>query len=265
MIEKRRIPVTNKIFAMADLLRLATILEDRNANANELVGWTTLKFSIGFSNGTILEANRSELFREENLAIGARATNIEMIYSNLKTGESIRVSLDSDRTFASNEVYVSSTERTFVNDCYIRMQQSLDATPNQDFWIAKHRSAVLNIVALGTGTMMVGGINWIARHFLGDLPIKPLASDSPWRDVILRLSTLFYIFGWVWRWAMGFLWGAVPIHRWIMSAWPKIELSIGPNHVRPEVARRKLIIGVIILLVLPIIANLATDLIKRLN
>jgi hypothetical protein len=71
-----------------------------------------------------------------------------------------------------------------------------------------------------------------------------------------------FVAGWVWRWLLGFFWGASSVHRWLLEMWPNIEFNFGLPHLQTEKVRRERLYSVWALIVLPIVASAIYDVIK---
>jgi hypothetical protein len=77
-----------------------------------------------------------------------------------------------------------------------------------------------------------------------------------WRQAMSSAGPYLYILGWVWRRAMGLLWGALGVTAWLLSLWPSVEFRFGLAHLRTEQLKRRRLILVATLIILPIVTNL---------
>jgi hypothetical protein len=87
----------------------------------------------------------------------------------------------------------------------------------------------------------------------------PLRPDSPWRKVITDAIPYLYVMAWLLRLVTGMLCGAPWVRSWLLSAWPDIELDLGPPHLHMEKAKRQRLFAVGTLIVLPILVNVIYD------
>jgi len=75
-------------------------------------------------------------------------------------------------------------------------------------------------------------------------------------------APILYIWGWILRWGLGFMWGAFELRRWLLSLWPSVEFRFGLAHLQTEQIKRRRLLLVATLIVSPILTNLVAGLIQ---
>jgi hypothetical protein len=93
--------------------------------------------------------------------------------------------------------------------------------------------------------------------------ITPAPPDSPWRRVFAAAAPFLYASGWLWRWMVGFMWGAFEVRRWLLATWPSIEFDFGLPHLQGEKVRRKRLVAVATLIIIPLFAQLLYDFLRH--
>jgi hypothetical protein len=174
----------------------------------------------------------------------------------------ISVTLDHGDAAHRNLITLSGTERAWLSDTFLTLKDAVDRTRPQVSWLRRHPTLLLNLIALGLGSLGMLLFDGVASLLLPKLNIPPLPADSPWRPYLTSLLPLLYVAQWIWRWLVGFVWGAVAVRDWLLTLWPSIEFDFGLAHLQSEKVRRARMRAVGALVVLPILTSLAVDWLK---
>ena len=266
MNQTRKILILERVFTLEDLSRIASIFEKQSKLASKSEHNASIEYSIRFSDNTTYQSDSPDLFLAESLAVPARPVAIQMSFHNYTLGRHISLSLSHGDFSYSNEAVVSSREPDWLCLNFIALKEAIEAVRSQTFWLRKHRILLLNLIALGIGSLMT----WVTDLLLNVLAngidlsgvIKPLPPDSPWRRVISNAAPLLCTIKWLWCWAVGFLLGAFEVRRWLLSVWPSIEFDFGLPQFKAERIKRRRLLAVVTLIVIPIIRSLFYDLIR---
>ena len=266
MKQTRKIIISEKVFTEEDLQRIGRVFEKQMLLSKESGDNTTIKYEVKFSDNTTIESDSLDIFTDESLSASARPVEIRMSFFNHIRSRHLFFSVGQGDSIWGNSAEISGSELDWLGETFLAIKESLDCVKPQEFWLRRHQVLLVNLIALGIGTlgMLFAELLATLLHSVPELSelIKPLPPDSPWRHVFQSSRLMFYIFGWVWRWAAGFAWGAFGVRRWLLKMWPSIEFEFGLLHLRTEQIQRKRLLTVIALIVLPILMSLLYDLAK---
>ncbi|MEQ2005964.1 MAG: hypothetical protein ABMA26_04125 [Limisphaerales bacterium] len=268
MHQTRRILISERVFSGKDLSRIAEIFDKQAALAKKSDHHSSLNFVVRYSDDTTLEGDSSQIFDDESLVYSARPVAIRMSFNNYKLKRSISLSLDHGDSSSSftNAAELSAEEPAWLGENFLAMKEALDVVRPQTCWLRKHPTILFHLIAVGIGCIAEaffdGALTLLFRAVDLSEVVRPLPQDSPWRRVIASAYPFFYLMGWLWRWMLGSCFGAYSVHKWLLAAWPKVELDIGLDHLKMEKSKRQRLQAALVLGGLPIAANLLTDLIK---
>ena len=266
MNQTRKISISEKVFTIEDLRRIAAIFDKQSLLAKKSDHHASVEYSIRFSDDTTYQSDSPDLFSDGALTVPARPVAIQMSFRNYKLGRHISLSIDHGDSSYGNLAVVSASEPEWLSQNFLSLKETLETVRPQTVWLKNHRTLLLNLIAVGIGSLGMSAIDLLvnALTHVVDLSgvIKPLAPDSPWRPLISDASLLLYGVKWTWRWFAGFFWGAFWVRRWLLSVWPSIEFDFGLPHLQTERKKRERLIAVATLIVLPVIVNLIYDAIK---
>ncbi len=247
MRQTRKIAVSERVFTSQDLLRIAKIFAEQDKPPEQHV---STEYEVKFEDNTTIESDSPDVFSDESLTAPARPVAIRMWFRNYALGHHISLSLEHGDASYGNVGIVSASEPR-----------------PQEFWFRRHKVLLLNLIALGIGSLGTLIID-LAGVFLGKVLgfqefVVPLPPDSPWRQILSAAQPMLYAAGWLWRWAAGFFWGAFEVRRWLLATWPGIEFEFGLPHLQAEKVRRGRLKAVAALVIFPIVTTVLYDLVKR--
>lgn len=269
MKETRKLQIRDKVFKINDLKRLAGVFEEQAALAKQKEMHYSIEYELHFSDDTTVESEAFNILEDDILFTSKRPISIQFSYHNYSLKKQVSLSLNHGDSLYGNTIIVSGQEREWVNDIFARLSEALQGVTPQESWIKRHPTLMLNIIALGIGTFVYYLINIILNFAFTyvDLAkhIKPPQEGSFLHSLALIVKSniwFFYLIGWVWKWLLGFFWGAFEVRRWFFNLWPTIELDLGPEHLRIEKKKRKKLYTVLGMIIIPIVAALLYDIIK---
>jgi hypothetical protein len=266
MKRTRRIKIAERVIAIPDLVRIASILDRQVSAIQDQRVWT--KHEVTFEDGTTIEGSAVEVFTEEELSRPSRPLAVEMRLYGSGAERYIRVYLHSGDLDYRSMMVISGDDDTWVNANYTALRDVLEKVAPQTLWWRRHPVLLLNLIALGDGTVFVFlssipvfllELNWPTLPLLFIAPLSPNLLNQI-RSLHSQIRSVLWVTAWLWRWLTGFLF-AYEIRRWLLSMWPSIEFNFGSPHLRPDKRRQKLY-TVLTLLVLPIIASAVYDVLK---
>lgn len=269
MKETRKLQIKNKVFRVADLKRLAGVFEEQTALAKESEEHYSIEYEMHFSDDTTVESETINILEDDILFTSKRPLSIQFSYHNYTLNKRISLSLNHGDSSYGNTIIVSGQEREWVNDIFARLSEALQGVTPQESWVKQHPTLMLNIIALGIGTFghhLIGIImNYTLTNFDLAKHITPPQKGSFLHSLALIVKSniwFFHLIGWIWKWFLGFLWGAFEVRRWFLNLWPTIELDLGPEHLKIEKNKRKKVYAVLAMIIIPIITALLYDIMK---
>jgi hypothetical protein len=264
--QTRKISISDRVFTIEDLRRVAAIFDKQSLLAKKSDHDASVKYSVTFSDDTTYESDSPDLFSEGSLAVPARPVEIKMSFRNYKLGRHISLSLSHGDSSYGNVAVVSANEPEWLRQNFLTLEETLQTVRPQTIWLRRHRTLLLNLIAVGIGSLgmwVVDLLTNVLTHGI-DLSgiIKPLPPDSPWRRVISDGAPLLYGMKWMWYWVVGFFWGAFAVRGWLLRVWPSIEFDFGLAHLKTERKKRRRLLAVATLIVIPIIRSIIYDVMK---
>jgi len=258
MKRTRRIEIAERIFTIPDLVRIGSILDRQVSTASDQRIWTN--HEVTFEDGTSIEGSASEVFTEEELDRPSRPLTIEMRLYCSGAERFMRVYIHSGDSDYGSVMVISGNDATWVNANYMALRDALEKVAPQTLWWRRHPTFLLNLIALGSGTVFLSLSSILALLLEQIWPTRPSFITSMPPNLLSQIRSVFWLTLWPLRWLTGFLF-APEIRRWLLSMWPGIEFNFGIPHLRPDKRRQKLC-TVLTVLVLPIIVSAVYDVLK---
>ena len=261
MKQTRKIIISEKVFTSEDLRRIAKIFEKQRTLAAKSGHHFSVTYEVKFSDNTTLETDSPELFADESLAGPGRPVGVRMSFQNYALNRHLAISIDhGDSYFSANAAVISANESAWLSENFLALKEAIDRAAPQSFWLRRHETLLVNLLALGLGslgTLIINlAVNILFPHFRGVLPRPPRPSEQ-----LRQLLLPMYIVQWVVAWGWGFFLGAFGVRRWLLSMWPSIEFDFGLDHLKTERVKRRRLIAVGALVILPITTSLIAELV----
>jgi hypothetical protein len=265
----RKIPITDRVFTLRDLVKIASIFKERSEEALRLDEDFNVTYTVYFSDDSTIESKSLDILDEKFLIGPARPTDVRFTFRNYTSSNylSFRLSHGSSSYSSGNMAEISSEDTAWLGQNFLDIKESIETAKPQTFWFIKHPTLLLNLIALGIGSSYLLFTELIIEVLFNyirlETVIQPLSESSPWREVLLLSLPFLYIFWWLWAWLLGHFTGAYTVRRWLLDLWPNIEFDFGANHLLTEKARRSRFALVLTLITVPIVVNLTYDTLKR--
>lgn len=269
MKQTRNLEIEEKVFKIADLKRFSEIFDNQKKRAEKSAHHYQLEYSISFEDKTSFDSDSSSIFDESSIIDTKRPLNVKFSFYNYTLGRRIDLRLTHGVSIYGNDLTVSGQESAWVNDQFMILKERIDAAKPQGSWFSKHPFVLRNLVALGIGSLGMLIINGLVNLMLPETsPALSLAPETveKLKEIAEQLSSYsaaFYMFGWFWRWLLGYMWGAYGVSKWFLKAWPSIELDFGAEHLKKEKQVRARLAALVSLVVIPVLITIGLDLIKN--
>jgi hypothetical protein len=256
--QTRKIVISEKVFTGEDLRRIAKIFDKQKTLAAKSAHDVSIAYEVKFSNDTTLETDSPELFADESLTGPSRPVAVRMSFRNYSLKRHLEISLEhGDSAFATNVAVISADDSAWLSENFLALKEAIDKVAPQSFWFRQHKTLLVNLLALGLGTLARLIIDIVVAIFFPHPPQWIIKIPAAWE----QFFPLLYIVRWIFLWGWGFFLGASGVRHWLLSMWPSIEFDFGLDHLKTERVKRQRLIAVGALIILPIMTSLIAELI----
>lgn len=266
MKETRRLRIKDKVFAKADIRRIAQVLLDKYQSTQEgeedVYHLSSISVQLSCADDTSYESESIELFEDGGFIDIKKTDSIQMTFHNYALEQSIDFSIQHGGYRSS--LIVRGNDKNWVNGTFTTLKEIVDSVKPQDNWILRHKTLFLHLIAIGTGSLIYLVLDaLIYRH------IQPIQNPSGFakavRDLLRAIPWLVYLIEWVLRWFMGIMNAAFPLRKWFLDLWPEIEFNFGPEHLNLEKARRERVWAVLLIIIFPVAIEIIGDILSGLR
>ncbi len=269
MKQTRKIMIRDRVFALDDLRRIASVFEKQCQLAEKSGHDADIEYYVEFSDNTSVESDSTEVLDDDVLTRTGRPVRIRFDFRNWKLKRYLSFSVvHGDSSCYGNEASASANEAPWVKENFLSLKEAIEIAKPQRLWPRRHKTLLLILIALGVGCLIrlfwrtvFGVVIWALDT---RSVIRPLPEDSPLRILVVQSFPIVLLLDWLFHWAIGFMVFAFEIRSWFLSLWPSIELDIGPDHLKTERTRRKRLTTIVVLIVLPIALSAVHDVIQHL-
>jgi len=258
MKETRSFEVKGRVFSKNNIRALADEYCDLHQSGLRRKKPTTLKFKIFCEDGTIYETDNIDLFADNSYFDNKVINSLVMSVTNYSE---ISADLTIDkRPYATSQLTISSDERIWLNSTYNKLIDIINYAKPQDNWLLRHRTLLLNLIALGFGFAFF----MIIKFIIVGSPTSPNPEQklSKFNLILQTYPTIRYLFVTILLWAMGLL-SAFPIRDWLLQLWPEIEFDFGPEHSKIYKQRRNRIVFIFVIIIIPSIISYLVSLVTN--
>jgi hypothetical protein len=267
MKESRKITIANKRFSMADVMAIAALFTTAVEDSKFKGGRPEVSFEVLNMDGTRFEADQATLFSEDGV-IGLRPPKaIEMSYGDYKLGRRMTFAVSHGGSY-SDAFAISGTDTAWVRSTFLGVRERIDALESTENWFTRHPGLTAFIGVLGLGSLEAFCLDTLTEMIvvpaLRTWPPSPATIKSLQNSELLQLGAVLSQSA-MWSWIRCFLLGGLPwgyFKPWFYSAFPSIDLQLGPSHQRLDEVRRRRIIQFAMIVILPILVNVVYDVMK---
>ena len=241
--ESRVLRIQWRIVRMEDVRRLAeTIREEFLAESAQF------NVNVRCGKETAFTSHDLSLFQEDTILFAHRVTRIEIEgrdYTLSKRVECEIVHGVSDLSV----LQVSGPDSNWVNGLLSRLQSVVEQMPKQNQWITKFWWAWLIPGSIAVGSVVFYATNWMTEVMVGH-PVEISNFSASQKSVVLGVC---FLLGCV---------GILNLALLLKPLWPSVEIEIGPPHLLVERRRRKPLITIFSVVVIPLFLRAAYDITK---
>jgi hypothetical protein len=259
VIETRTLKVMAKRFTRDDLLGIAALILKEAELAQQAGKRCRVEFTLRCADGTTYSGeDLSHLSEGAEIDLKPPA-GIEFEFTDYERERRIDFDLKHGGGYTDG-LTIRGTDRDWVRGLFTGIGERVNAVAPLSSWFTRHPTITFFCLALGIGSMIDLGIGVLINEGLIPRPDP----SNPIRVFFLQISEpIQFCVTWASRYGMGLpfgLWG----RNWVLSAWPPVELDIGPEHGKEEKLRRERLKVFFILGVAPVLVAVVYDLLKLL-
>lgn len=259
MKETRKFEIKNKIFTKKDILNIGEIFLNEYKSAQKAGDHSSIMFKINCVDDTSYESESINLFDNGGILDTKKIDLLEITFHNYMAEKYINISVVSGGYYRNN-LLVRGDDENWVRGIFTKLKEIIDSIKPQDNFIIRHKTAVLHVIAFGVGI-------FLRFLLLSILDINSGYTKYPSETVkiiasfLVAHSYLMFPLDWFTSWVMGISWAPL-IRSWLLNFWPSIEFDFGPEHLKVEKLRRIRITMVFSIVIIPIVLEIAYDLVK---
>jgi len=196
MKQTRKISISDKVFTIEDIKRLAAILENQSQLAKRSDHRMFVEFAVIFSDDTTFQSDSPDLFLSESIVRPARPVEIKMSFHNFTLERSISLSFSHGDSSYSNSAVVSANEPNWVSQNFLAITEAIQTVRPQTVWVRKLGLILINLIALGIGSLASLAIGLLVDvlfrlGIIGSFPTSILSKQTA-----SELAPYFPIFDW---------------------------------------------------------------------
>jgi hypothetical protein len=255
LFETREYHFTDKIFSLADVVKIAKIF-DREKPQEDTAGY--ISYKIECTDNTSYESDILAIFDEDSSTSHKSIRELQLVI-NIRNGSRIVFRLTS--AYERGELRVSGDNKDWVVGRFAEIKELIDSVQKQENWLIKYEKLVLHLSSICIGIIpfyliqsYLSLFNTPSEPSENLLKLSSFLTDNPWMKILLYIF-MFWLFGYVL---------ASTLLRWVMKLWPKLEFDFGPEHLKIAKNRRKRLGVLLMAVILPILLTVFYDVIKSL-
>lgn len=258
--EKRTYRISKKRFSRKDLEALAAMV----ATIAQDVGTERVTFTIATRDGITYESPDVSRFEADSAVDLKPISVVSYALHSFDPDRNVGLELSHGDSKYGSRLTVSGDSQEWVHATFSRLVERLEAVEPSESWFTRHPVLLYNLAALSVGTIWVRGLGFLVALILEALAPKAAiisAINSIPPNIASVLALVFgtpvnlFIF-----WLLGTGW-ASEIRRWVLAAWPSIDLDVGPESKRRPRQRRERI-AVLLSAVVAIACSVAYDFLR---
>ena len=255
--ESRYSKIENRIVTREGVFKLASLVHQEYLSAKQGTKHCSVSYMVTCSDNSSFESEDPSIFDKESFLISKKVETIEITYHQYETNSYINISLRHGSDYG-NSITVRGTDSTWVNGITKKLEEAVDSFQPQNTFVKKHKWMFNVIFGLSLGAIFI----WIIMIIPSDPP-----KDQPpaWVMVLRSLFERFPPLRLIFKYLLGLPVGIFPaslLTEKLIALWPSIEIQVGPDHTLLEKKRRKWILNVVIMGVLPLLLSLIYDIVS---
>jgi hypothetical protein len=240
--ERRKFSFADKIITPSTIRKLAGILKNEAESYNE-INQAFLYYSIDASDDSSYESGDIVIFNDGLLMDSKKLIKVVMRFQTLIGDKNIEIQLThtEDEESTSNYIIISGTNTTWVNGIITRLVEIINQSEKQPAVRRYFHNLCIPLFIL---------MNILFYRIISPLFIDKGKND--WVNLILLFAPICFV-------GLSFKY----FNNYINEAWPVVELQTGRNYQQLSLIKRRKLIGIINLILIPLLLSLVYDLLKN--
>lgn len=259
--QSKSIEVSNKIFKLSDLKNLARLFNEEYEDSKTNNLDPSLSFEVYTENESVYESAEPDLFSDESLFSTLSIQKIKMILRSYDfTTRRLELTLKptSSDYISDNNITIYGYDSNWVSGITARLNDILDSIQPQSEYkkLALRLSHYLSALVIGRVVLFVL-LFFSSKPNLSEFSPSELAI----RSVIHYSSFTYNFFIYLLSFIIGFF-PAIEVRLKMKKIFPNIEFQIGPEHKQLAKIKRKKLVNLFALIIIPLLLALLYDLVK---
>jgi hypothetical protein len=242
MKETRTFKIENRIFTIQNVKKIAAKFESEYQSAKAKQHHATVRFLVLCKDGSLYESEDSKIF-DDSVISSKKVQVFNFSFTDYEEDKNMRIELEHGNDSYRNSFVVSGKDSDWVNGTLNSLQVFIESATPQSTWFKRLKVVFTLLLSFLIGISLVALLGVIGRKLASKSFINPfrLMMEEPnliWGSLFIGYFPAFFI------------------TDFFNNLWPKVEIQVGPGYTFLEKNKRKLLFGLITILVLPIILGL---------
>lgn len=195
----------------------------------------------------------SEIYKERIKSIEIEAKAGDKLYIKLRLNHG-HIIVD-EKYFSDSDIEIGGSDITKIHDIQARINQELKAIPERKNFFTQNFvwfAIIVFLLSMFTFGFLIDSLNSNTKNY-----------TPYWRDAITDIPSFvgYTILAGLFGGLIGYA-GFEKFANRSRDVWPVVELSLGPDHFRPELKQRRYWGQFILLVIIPLLVAIAYDLAK---
>lgn len=261
--ESRRLSFGDKILKLADVVKIAEILNSEYRLIRSDKNRPTINFTVVCGDDTVYESQDVDIFEPQSVINSKKVSSVKLWFSDYGSRRTIRVEFEGcySGSFYRNFASVEGYDSNWVNGILGRLSQAIKSIEPQN----RHKSLYVTLIhvaaafLIGRATIFFFLLLPFKKSQEADINPTWLAISDFLRNNELAHNATLYLASFI----LGFLPALTP-RSYFAKLWPHFEIQIGPAHEFVESKRRQMYRNLVIFIIAPLLAAAIYDITKSL-
>lgn len=256
--ESRYSEIKDKIINLDNISKIASFINQDFNCAQNKQHHTRISFSVTCFDNSCFESKDPSLFSQDSVICNKRVKTIEIDFWDYTVDSHISIDISQDE-YVPSRIRIRGVDSNWVNGVHKQIDEIINSFTPQNTFVKKNKKLLNILFGLSIGVLYI--------HLLILLPFTPSNKPDPeWARLLKKLFELWPFTKYLLKYSIGLIpgiWPASMITDKLVTLWPSIEIQIGPEHTFIEKKRRKWLLNVFLIGVLPLIISIIADIITK--
>jgi len=250
--ESRHLKIEDIIVRLDNIRKVVQILKDKFSKNESVAIYCVIRYADNSS----FESEEVSLFFNDAILNTQRVSSLEITFQSEEEQSYIHIEITHGPSNLNNSITVRGINSEWVNDTATKLQNAVNIFEPQNKIYKKYKLWFHIPFSISIGLALV----WIASLIFSE---TTQATGGLIKQLLGLAKTLTQTNS-IYKYVVSYFLGSIPAvalaYKLSTSLWPSIEIQIGPKHTFVEEKRRKMLWGIFLLGVLPLLSSLVYDL-----